>query len=78
MADARMELKKVEVKRVFDTIIEGEGLPEYIGVNHSTFNELCIYVPFEKRGELGFSFSGIQITIDERIKDDVAHLYYNV
>lgn len=78
MADARMELKKVEVKRVFDTIIEGEGLPEYIGVNHNTFNELCIYVPFEKRGELGFSFSGIQITIDERIKDDVAHLYYDV
>lgn len=78
MADTRMELKKVGVKKVFDTVIKEEGLPEYIGVNRDTFNELCIYVPLEKRGGLGFSFSGIQIIIDERIKGDVAHLYYNV
>lgn len=78
MADTRMELRKVGVKRAFDIVFGGEGHPEYIGVNRNTFNELCIYVPFEKRGELGFSFSGIQIIIDERIEDRVAHLYYNV
>ena len=78
MADARMELRKVGVKRAFDIIFGGEGLPEYIGVNRDTFNELCIYVPLEKHSGLGFSFSGIQIIIDERIKDDVAHLYYNI
>ena len=78
MADARMELRKVGVKRAFDIIFGGEGHPEYIGVNHNTFNELCIYIPIEKQRGLGFSFSGIQIMIDERIKDDVAHLYYNI
>jgi hypothetical protein len=78
MADARMELRKVGVKRAFDIIFGGEGHPEYIGVNHNTFNELCIYIPLEKHRELGFSFSGIRIIIDERIEDHVAHLYYNV
>ena len=78
MADTRMELKKVGVKKVFDTVIKEEGLPEYIGVNRDTFNELCIYVPLEKPGGLGFSLLGIQITIDERIKDDVVHLYYSI
>lgn len=75
MAD---KLKKAEVKRAFDIIFGGGGRPEYIVLNRNTFNELYNYVPFEGDSELGFSLLGIQITIDERIKDDVVHLYYSI